>query len=734
MLSLASAPVGAVDVLTDTPYKNACVAASIIGDQHRVTDTGMKVTAPDEVAPGATFTVRYQMYPGSYPNTDSGATTTNISRMKLDFEIPAGVTYNSASIVPGTGWNVNGLVAPDVRRIDSSTGLDSATGTVIRISGGNQVIANGADNKKNAEGGIKANKTKQDLNGNPTGDQSTWFWLPAIDVSYTVTAPAGSTIEPTVRSSNGGLVYGDDRAYNTTLARASFLGTQWAPTRCIPANGQGQPLNAGAGPLASIDVVNAVVNTTTSLTGPASVTVGDNASYTATVAPATATGNVEFFDGVTSLGTVPVSGGTATLNTSALTVGSHSITAQYLGDSGHNPSTSSAVSTTVNKKSTTTGLTGPASAYEGTSVTFTANITPAAATGTVEFFDGVTSLGSQPVSGGSASLSTSSLSVGSHSITGVYSGDSTHATSTSNVVTTNIVANSPGVIGGTITDESNSSPIPGATVYLLNGDTDTIITSTTTNGSGVYSFTGLNAGNYKLYVTSAGFRAAYNGSGFTIAGAPLIPVALNDNLTENVELRQWNTIQGKVFGANNVPQAGVQVRLFDANTNALLMGTTTDANGRYQFGQSFAIGTQYKLRYLSTDPAYGVTWNGNVATRADATAVTVGSGINKVDAKLRLVYSFTGKVTDRVTLAPINNARVIVFDALGNKVTRGWTDANGDYVITGLTAKNYWLAANVAGGTYNARWNNDSRTRAGAPYVNPKTAGPIDFALRPRTP
>jgi hypothetical protein len=52
------------------------------------------------------------------------------------------------------------------------------------------------------------------------------------------------------------------------------------------------------------------------------------------VAPATGTptGSVEFFDDGTSLGVVPLAGGTASLTTSALAARTHAITVQYTGD------------------------------------------------------------------------------------------------------------------------------------------------------------------------------------------------------------------------------------------------------------------------------------------------------------------------------------------------------------------------------------------------------------------
>lgn len=69
----------------------------------------------------------------------------------------------------------------------------------------------------------------------------------------------------------------------------------------------------------------------------------------------------------------------------------------------------------------------------GESVTITATVSPATATGTVSFMDGTTLLGSAPLLNGVASFSTSALSVGSHPITAMYSGDSNVKGSTSGV-------------------------------------------------------------------------------------------------------------------------------------------------------------------------------------------------------------------------------------------------------------------------------------------------------------
>ena len=84
----------------------------------------------------------------------------------------------------------------------------------------------------------------------------------------------------------------------------------------------------------------------------------------------------------------------------------------------------------------------------GSSVTFSAAITPNLATGTVEFFDGATSLGTSTVSGGIATLTISSLPVGSRSLTAVYSGDLNYDPGTSPVLTQTVDA-APAPTGST---------------------------------------------------------------------------------------------------------------------------------------------------------------------------------------------------------------------------------------------------------------------------------------------
>jgi hypothetical protein len=96
-------------------------------------------------------------------------------------------------------------------------------------------------------------------------------------------------------------------------------------------------------------------------------------------------------------------------------------------------------------------------------VTLTATVSPAAATGSVEFLDGVTSLGISPVASGSAQLVTSALAVGVHSLTAHYLGDASHSGSTSTAYSLEVKAKIVATAG------ANGSITPsGTTLYSLN--------------------------------------------------------------------------------------------------------------------------------------------------------------------------------------------------------------------------------------------------------------------------
>jgi protocatechuate 3,4-dioxygenase beta subunit len=170
-----------------------------------------------------------------------------------------------------------------------------------------------------------------------------------------------------------------------------------------------------------------------------STTVGTSITLTAMVSPSAATGSVTFYSGTTALGTATISSGVATLTISFSTAQSATVTATYAGSSTYAASTSSAITITVaastGTTSTSTALSvSSTSVTVGTSVTLTATITPSAATGSVTFYNGTTSLGTATISSGKATLTTSFTTVQTASLTAAYAGSGSYAASTSGVV------------------------------------------------------------------------------------------------------------------------------------------------------------------------------------------------------------------------------------------------------------------------------------------------------------
>ena len=153
--------------------------------------------------------------------------------------------------------------------------------------------------------------------------------------------------------------------------------------------------------------------------------------------------------------------GVATFDASGLAIGSHSIYAVYNGDGNYVGSTSSVLTQVVQGVTTTSVGSSLDPSKFGQSVTFTATVTatpPASGTptGTVTFMDSATSLGPGTLSGGVATLSTSSLAVGGHTISVVYGGDSNFMGSTSSGVTQTVnLPNAPTV--------ASISPMSGRT-------------------------------------------------------------------------------------------------------------------------------------------------------------------------------------------------------------------------------------------------------------------------------
>src|SRR5207253_2642533 len=143
-------------------------------------------------------------------------------------------------------------------------------------------------------------------------------------------------------------------------------------------------------------------------------------------------------------------------------VRSHIITASYSGDTNFAASNSTAITQTVNKANTNTAVVASSNpSVSGQNVTFTAAISSTAPgagtpTGAVQFqIDGRNAGGpvSASTTGGvtTASFSTTTLAVGTHTVTASYSGDGNFGTSSGTLSGGQLVnQGSTGLADGTI--------------------------------------------------------------------------------------------------------------------------------------------------------------------------------------------------------------------------------------------------------------------------------------------
>ena len=248
-----------------------------------------------------------------------------------------------------------------------------------------------------------------------------------------------------------------------------------------------------------------LVQTVTAATSATTVTSGVNPSVFGQPVPLTATvssscsgslaGSVQFqADGIDLGAPQPVDGsGHATLIASNLSVGNHPIAAVFTSSSSDVTGSSGSLvgGQTVNPADTTTSVSSSFSPSEfGAAVTFTATTTvnsPGAGTasGSVQFqADGIDLGAPQSLVGGQASITTSALSVGSHTVSASFTSDSANFNnstgSTTQIVnparttlsydgTTGADFNDPALLSARLTRTDNSAPVAGKAVTLTMG-------------------------------------------------------------------------------------------------------------------------------------------------------------------------------------------------------------------------------------------------------------------------
>jgi len=125
------------------------------------------------------------------------------------------------------------------------------------------------------------------------------------------------------------------------------LGSLGVGTHSITAVYAGDADDIGSTSPVLTQTVNKAASTVTLTSSLNPANSGQRVTFTATVAPGSATGSVQFLEGATQLGNVTINRGSASWGTTNLAVGAHSITAVYSGDAVTATSTSEVLTQTV---------------------------------------------------------------------------------------------------------------------------------------------------------------------------------------------------------------------------------------------------------------------------------------------------------------------------------------------------------------------------------------------------
>jgi YVTN family beta-propeller protein len=396
-----------------------------------------------------------------------GVTPIDIATRAVGASIPVGNFPQAIGISPdGAHAYVANAADKTITAIDTATGTVSAT---IPLPGGPIELAIAPDGTKayavtvDAATDAPTSVTPVDL---LTGSAAPPIPMggAVIDVAFTpngstayVTVPGLNHVVPIATATNTpGLPIGVSHPFGVALSHdgsTAFVTTNLDASITpisTATNTVGAPIPIG---VTARRIVLATVRgaTATALSASAaSVPVGEPVTFRATVsaqgANSAPTGSVTFFDESAGLytsppswvpavlATVPLSNGVAAVTTSFGRLGGRTVRAIYNGDATNAMSAATTTITVpVHTMTTVTSSTNPS--VLGSPVTFTFAVAPVGdtypASGNVTLYDGATVLRHDTLWIGPLTYTTSSLAVGSHSITAVYGGDQLHVASTS---------------------------------------------------------------------------------------------------------------------------------------------------------------------------------------------------------------------------------------------------------------------------------------------------------------
>ena len=357
---------------------------------------------------------------------------------------------------------------------------------------------------------------------------------------------------------------------------------------------------------------------------------------------ASATGLIIFEDGEGQIGECALSAGHCSKTVSFATLGDHLISVEYGGDS-LNSAAKVTFTQSVGITETTVQLTSdltPARYYD--TIHFTATVSDSTATGTIDVRDGVTGIKSCTLVSGTCTLFYYRLSVGSHDMTAVYSGDATHAGSTSPVMvqvvdlattTTSIISSDNPYAYGTslVLSGTVASSGVGATGYIqfedVTGSPEVILGLCTISGTvcSITLSTPLSIGTHKIiaeYVSDGKYAGSVSSQLVQVIseGGPVLPPETKTATTASITVVPLSvvylepfTVTSAVSGAGGTPTGTLVIEEEPATGSDIILGSCTLVTGACTYtNRTLAVGTHTIYFEYAGDSTFAATASGKV--------------------------------------------------------------------------------------------------------------------------
>jgi hypothetical protein len=426
----------------------------------------------------------------------------------------------------------------------------------------------------------------------------------------------------------------------------------------------------GASTVSVIQVVNSDTTSTSLTCLPAPIDIYNTAQLTATVASSfgTPTGYIAFSDNGTSLATQALVSGSTSLIYTGSVAETHIITATYT-PTGNFATSTATCSEIVNALPTTSTLTvSPATSNYGSQVKLSVTVSPTTLpgpslpTGVVTFYNGASAIGTGTLTGGVATFTTSSLPIGSYSITCMYSGSSIYATSNCNAIPVTINADTTALsLSASTNPATYLSPVTFTTRLTINGQPATAgnIINLNINGQSV------------VLATDATGTATYATNALPVGSDPVTAnfAATNTLLASSASLTEVITATSSSVSLTGTPNPGdfnqtvtlTATVSSPATSTVVSSGTVTFYDGRTSLGtaQLTATGTASITPRFTTagDHPIQAIYNGTVDFSA-STSATLDEKINVGDFSIGVmpgaVNMYTGQAgTVQISIASL---------------------------------------------------------------------------------